>query len=176
MFTRHERLRPSCVAAAAFVLALTVAGCHDARIGSSNRGSGSHTVLTSVENAYLVPQHIAGNCAIQVGDVARLHFTATNSRATETERLLSITTAVADAVRMTPETGLEIPPGSSIAAGQPVKRSGSDPASFEVTVQGMRQSLSPGMSADVTFRFEKAGAIEVRTPVEACPVQDQRGA
>ena len=158
----------------AAVLALAIAGCqNDPVLDSSNRGSGSHPTMTSVENAFIVPLHMPGECAIQVGDTAKLRFTATNNRDTETERLLYINTNAAHAVHISPNTGLEIPSNSSIAAGQPRTQNGPDSASLEVTLQGMRDSLRPGMSVDVTFGFDKAGPIEVRTPVEACPSQIQ---
>ena len=159
---------------AAAVLALSIAGCrNEAVLDSSNRGSGSQTAMTSVENAYIVPLYVRGRCAIQVGDAAKLRFTATNNRDTDTERLLYIMTDAAAAVHVSPNTGLEIPPNSSITTGQSTRQNGA--ASLDVDIKGMRESLEPGMSVDVTFGFDKAGQIEMRTPVEACPAQSETG-
>jgi hypothetical protein len=158
--------------AAALVLALFVAGCqNDARLDSSNRGTGSRTAMTSLENVYIIPRFVAGACATQVGDTAKLRFTATNNRTTEMERLVFIKTEAADAVQMPPESKLEIPPKSSIAAGQPLEQDDREFSKLSVALEGLRQAVRPGMSVDVIFGFEKAGPIKVRTPVEACPTQ-----
>jgi copper(I)-binding protein len=145
-------------------------------VRSSNRGSGSHTAETTVENAFIVPNFVPGSCAIQVGDAARLRFTATNNRSTESERLSGITTAAAESVRITPSAPVVIPPRSSVAAGQPIEHPGGQAAPdepFTVTVQGLTESARPGTSVDVTFRFEKYGDLEMRVPIEACPTQKQ---
>jgi hypothetical protein len=72
--------------------------------------------MTSVENAYIVPRSQPGLCAIQVGDAGELRFTVTNNRPAEPEKLLGISTEAADAIRISPQAQLEIPPKTSIAA------------------------------------------------------------
>lgn len=152
-----------------------VVGCqNDAELGSSNRGVSSQTSMTSVENIHLVPSFVPGACAIQYGDAAALRFTATNNRDIEQERLVSITTDAADSVRLSPESALDIPPNSSITTGYPTLPADADPAALEATVDGLDPSVRPGTSTDVTFEFELAGPIVVRTPVEACPTQSDR--
>ena len=63
--------------AVACVLALVVTGCGDdtQTSSSSNRGSGSDTAMTTVQNAYVMPRSLPESCAIQVGDSATLSFT-----------------------------------------------------------------------------------------------------
>jgi copper(I)-binding protein len=142
------------------------AGFVEPRLGVANR-------CHIRRNAYIVPLFAPGNCAVQVGDLAELRFTATNNRDTETERLLSIRTDAARTVRISPTASLDIPPNSSIAAGQPSGQG--RPTSFDVAIDGLRDSAKPGTSVDVTFQFEKAGPLTIRTPVEACPRQDEAG-
>jgi len=165
-------------ATAGLVLSMLVAGCGDNPEfeSSSNRGAGSRTGDTSVENAYLVPRFIPGSCAIQFGDAAALTFTATNNRGTETERLLAIKSPAADAIRISPDATLEIPPGTSIAALQPIEdvagpADGSDQP-FTVSVEGLKESARPGTSVDVTFRFDKHSDLTMKVPIEACPTQN----
>jgi copper(I)-binding protein len=111
-----------------------------------------------------------------VGDKAKLRFTAINNRDNEAEKLLSVSTDSADAVHLSPPNGVEIAPNSSITAGESTTNAGgAGQPSLDVTLQGMRESLKPGMSVDVTFGFEMAGEIKLRTPVEACPREVRPG-
>lgn len=162
-------------AATGLVVGVLAAGCGgDAEIGSSNRGAGSHTEDTTVENAFIIPRFVPGSCAIQVGDAGALTFTVTNNRVTESEQLLGIESPAAEAFRITPSATLEIPPETSIAAGQPVEdlapADGTDEP-FTVAVEGLRESARPGTSVDVTFRFENRGDLAMKVPIEACPTQ-----
>lgn len=169
------RQRRSATVGAALLMALA-AGCgNGVDTDSSNRGSGTDTEPTSVENAFIVPRFVPGSCAIQVGDDADLRFTASNIRPAESERLLEITTEAADIVRISPTATLEIPPKTTIAAGQPVENL-DDPAApdkpITVTLGGMKDNATPGKAVDVTFRFEKSGELVLRVPIEACPTQN----
>jgi hypothetical protein len=140
---------------------------------SSNRGSDTDTALTTVTNAYIVPAFAPGSCAIQIGGTAQLHFTATNNRPAETERLLDITTDAANMVRISPAP-IRIGPKSSIAAGQPIEHPDDRAAPdtpFTVTVQGLKNTVKPGISVNVAFNFEKSGTLALRVPIEACPTQ-----
>ena len=116
--TTSGRAIVMCVGSAA-LLAFTAACGEDPTLDASNRGSGSHTEDTSVEDAYIVPLFVPGACSLQVGNRADLRFTVTNNRATETERLREITTDAVDTVRMTPST-LVIEPHERMAVGEPV--------------------------------------------------------
>ncbi|MBE1552146.1 hypothetical protein GGC64_006233 [Mycobacterium sp. OAS707] len=165
--------RPIVLAAVLALLAGLATACHDdAHNRSSNRGSESHTTDTSVINAYIVPRFVPGHCAIQVGDTAQLTFTITNSRPTQDERLLDITTAGADNVSVSPPLPIVIPAKATIAAGQPDTEPNATlqpRGDMQVTMQGVKESVRPAMAADVTFHFGQAGPITMPVPVEACP-------
>ena len=108
---RQKRVLATCAATcAAAALTLPLSGCLDAVMGSSDRGADAPSELeTSVDSAYLVPTYIA-SCEIQAGDSGVLRFTATNTRITETERLLSVTTPAAADIRFEPPLPVDIPP------------------------------------------------------------------
>jgi hypothetical protein len=145
-------------------------------IDSSNRGSGTDTDATSVENAYIVPRFKGTSCAIQVGDSAQLSFTATNNRSTESEKLTGITTPAAETVRIAPTSTLEIPPRSKIAAGQPVENLDDVNAPdrpFTVTLENINDRVQPGTSVEMTFQFDKFGELNLNVPIEACPTQQR---
>ncbi|MGV0814642.1 hypothetical protein ABQF34_21975 [Mycolicibacterium boenickei] len=140
------------------VVAMLTVGCAErGDVTPDNRGEDTETMPTSVDNAYIVPAHAPGDCAIQVGDDAELRFTATNGRPAGAERLLSIRTDAADAVRMRSDGGVEIGPKSS--------------QEITAAVEGLHEGVRPAMSVDVTFEFDQSGDIEMRVPIEACPTQ-----
>lgn len=151
-------------------------GCgEDVTIDSSNRGAGSHTQETTVDNAFIVPDFVPGSCEIQIGGDAHLRFTATNNRSTDSESLSGITTEAAQTVRILAGAPVVIPPRSSVAAGQPIEHPGEQTGPdepFTVAVQGLTESVRPGMSVDVSFRFAKYGDLTLRVPIEACPTQN----
>ncbi len=149
------------------------AGCGgEPALDSSNRGSGSGTQKTTVENAFIVPAYLPGRCAIQLNAGAEMRFTITNNRPADAERLLGLSTNAADQARVI--TSLKIPPQSTVSFGQagaqPFSGGRSRPA---VRLDRLDPDLRPGMSADVTLNFERAGEITLPVPVEACPVQVQ---
>jgi hypothetical protein len=158
----------------AMALAFIVSGCGDgSEMGlSTNRGSGSLTEGTTVENAYIVPSFLPGRCAIQFGAGAKMRFTVTNGSSTEAERLLSVSTNVAHEADTT--SGVVIPVRSTVGFGQP-SASSVDAGGTVSAVQlgGLDPSVRPGMSANVTFHFDRAGDITLPVPVEACPRQDR---
>ena len=154
------------------VATCAVACGNDATPSSSNRGVSSTTEPTSVENAYLVPAFVSGRCAIQVGSTAELRFTISNARSAGTERLLSITTDAAQNVDVPQGAMREIPPRQSLAVGQPI----ADPAGLStrspaVTLTGVRDTVIPAHSVEMSFNFDDYGALTMRVPVEACPTQ-----
>lgn len=145
---------------------LLLAGCGSFTIGeSTNRGTGSETSETTVENAFVVPRYPPGSCAIQAGDSAELRFTIANRRPVEPERLEAVETAAAETVRITPGPPIEVAAGGSVATGEPVE------SPLTVTLDGITESVRPALDVDVTFRFEKAGELTMPVPVEACPTQ-----
>lgn len=159
-------------AAGAVALITVAAACggQDPQLDSSNRGSGSHTETTTVENAFIVPAFVPGQCAIQTGAGAELRFTVTNGRSTGSERLLGVSTGAARVVEGVGAT--EIPARSTVGFGEPsaaaVDAGGSVPA---VELGELDPTVEPGGSVDVTFDFEQAGTIEQRVPIESCPLQ-----
>lgn len=168
--SRAQRTRT--VACGGALLGLIVAGCgrDDPDLESSNRGSGSDTTATTVENVYIVPTFVPGQCAIQLALGAELRFTATNSRPAETERLLGLS---ADAARQAqPFRGVDIPPKSTVGFGQPSAGAIDTGRPIPgIRLEELDPGLLPAVSTEVTFHFERAGDIPVRVPVEACPVQ-----
>ncbi|MFV9635817.1 hypothetical protein [Mycobacterium neumannii] len=165
---KFKRSKPAPVATALLVMFL-LAGCGSYTTGeSTNRGSGSETPETTVENAFVVPRYLPGSCAIQVGESAELRFTITNNRPAEAERLEAITTPAAEAVRIDPSPPIEIAAGTALATGQPVEPG----QPFTVTLDGINQTVRPAYNVDVTFRFQKSGELTMPVPVEACPRQE----
>lgn len=171
---RSTKLRRSgSVVAGSTVLMMSVAGCgEDPVLDSSNRGSGSHTDDTSVENAYIVPAYVPGQCAIQLNAGGAMRFTITNNRPAETERLLGISTGAAEQARVI--GSVAIPPKSAVSFGEPNAEPGAGDASGPpVLLDRLDPDLVPATSADVTFHFERAGDLTFPVPVEACPIQQR---
>ncbi len=172
-------MRPFTLLAVGLAVGLLATGCgRENDVGSSSRGSGSDTELTTVENAYLVPRTEAGACAVPVADSGEIRFAVTNNRPVETEALLVINTDVADSVHIAPPPPLDIAPQTRIAAGQPIEQP-ADPAApdipFRVTVDGLDEGLEAGLSVDITFDFEEQGQLTLQIPVEPCPRQMPAG-
>lgn len=166
-----SQIRRSAAAAAVLATVFALTGCSDEgdTESSSNRGGGTETAETSVENAYIVPRFVPGACAIQVGDTAELRFAVSNHRATGTERLLEVSTPAAESVRLDPAPPLEIPAGETIGAGQPVTPG----KQFSATLINVNDGLKPAQTTDVTFQFESFGELTLPVGVEACPAQPQ---
>ena len=152
---------------------MSVLGCgEDPVLGSSNRGSGSHTDDTSVENAYIVPTYVPGRCVIQLNAGGAMRFTITNNRPAETERLLGLSTSAAKQARII--TSVAIPPKSTVSFGEPNAAPGADDASGPpVILDQLDPGLLPATTTDVTFHFERAGDLTLPVPVEACPIQER---
>ncbi|MBX7450380.1 hypothetical protein GR927_20530 [Mycolicibacterium sp. 3033] len=168
MLTTVAVRTPATIAAATLTL---LAGCSsedDAALRSPNRGTGSTTEDTTVENAYIVPAFVPGRCALQLDAGAALRFTVTNNRETESEKLLAVSVDSAGEARV--PASPDIPPTSTIAYGQPT---GPDAAQTlaAVRVDRLDPGLKPAMTTDVTFSFERAGDVTIPVAVEACPAQ-----
>ena len=157
----------------AAALMVSVVGCgEDPVLDSSNRGSGSHTQDTSVENAYIVPTYLAGRCVIQLNAGGEMRFTVTNNRPADAERLLGLSTSASTKARIV--TDADIPAKSTVSFGEPNVDPGAGDASRPaVMLDHLDPGLRPATSADVTFHFERAGDLTLPVPVEACPVQER---
>jgi hypothetical protein len=170
---RIRILRGGPALAGAAVLAVGLAGCGHFVIGeSNNRGTGSSSEDTTVEDAYIVPAFAPGHCAIQIDTGAQMRFTVTNNRSADTERLLNVSTDAAQQARIV--SNADIPPKSRVAFGEPsgqqLDAGATAPA---VRLESLDPKLRPAMASDVTFRFQRAGDITLHVPVEACPRQAQ---
>lgn len=156
------------VSAGTAALMMLMGGCsNDAPTAdSSNRGSGTDTVDTSVENAYIVPAYVPGSCAMQVDAGGVMRFTVTNNRPADTERLLGLSVSAAEHASI--PAPADIPPKSTVGFGEPNVGDARNPA---VRLERLDPDLRPAMSADVTFHFERSGDLTMPVPVEACPVQ-----
>jgi copper(I)-binding protein len=173
MATTRTRSRASAIIGCAAMMVLAV-GCGAEEVDNSSPGVETQTDGTSVENPSIVPNAAPASCVVEVGDVAEIKFTATNNRHNEPERLMSISTEIADAVQIIPGPGVPIPAGMSISAGQPIEQPASQQALDQpvtVTLQAVNQTVEPGRSVPVTFQFEKFGDLTMDVPVEACPAQ-----
>ena len=136
-------------------------------MGSSDRGDDAPSELeTSVDSAYLVPTY-SSSCEIQAGDSSVLRFTATNTRITETERLLSVTTAAAEDIRFEPPLPVDIPPEQTVAVSRDVLGA----PRVEAVVRNLDDTTRTGEGVEVFFEFERSGVINILVPVEACPTQ-----
>lgn len=136
---------------------------------ATNRGSGSETQGTTVENAFIVPNFLPGRCAIQLGTGARLRFTVTNVDSANPDRLVNVSTDIADRVEV---STTDIPVRSSVGFGQPAASTADGRSEAPAASLGpLDRKAAPGMSADVTFHFERAGDISMPVPIEACPAQ-----
>ncbi|OPX09918.1 hypothetical protein [Mycobacterium sp. AT1] len=161
----RSRADIGCIAA----VAMLAAGCgEDPVLDSSNRGSGSHTTGTTVENAAIVPSFLDGRCAIQLNTGGELRLTVTNSRPDATERFLGLSTSATTLGHVM--TAVDVPPKSTIGIGEPSAQPGSLPA---IQLATLDPDLRPAMSTDVTFHFQLAGDITMPVPIEACPTQVQ---
>lgn len=149
-------------------LLMLAIGCSDdpPTADSSNRGTGSDTEYTSVENAYIVPANVPGRCAIQVEAGGEMRFTVTNNSPVDAERLLGLSMSAAEHARMADP--VEIPAESTVSFGEPNVGDARNPA---VPLERLDPDLRPATTADVTFHFERAGDLTMAVPVEACPVQ-----
>ena len=113
-------------------------------LDSSNRGSGSHTTSTTVQNAAIVPSFLDGRCAIQLSTGGELRLTITNGRPDATERLLGLSTSAT--TRGHVMTAVDIPPHSTVGIGQPSAQSvgvGRIPA---IELATLNPDLRPAMS------------------------------
>ena len=155
----------------AAALTLGIVGCGaDTAPDSSNRGSGSDTEGTSVENAFIVPAYVPGECALQRSAGGEMRFTVTNNRGAEAERLLGVSTDAAEQARVIDGGTIQPKPTGSFGESND-DQIGADERHPAVRLERLDPGLRPATSTDVTFHFERAGDVAMPVPVEACPVQ-----
>jgi hypothetical protein len=153
-------------------VALFAAGCGaQPALDSSNRGSGSHTSATTVENVAIVPSFVDGRCALQLNTGGKLRLTITNGRSDATERFLGLSTRATTQGHVT--TAVDVPPMSTVGIGQPSTQPVGPASLPAIDLATLDPDLRPATSTDVTFHFLLAGDITVPVPIEACPVQVQ---
>jgi hypothetical protein len=159
----------------ALFAALAVGCGGDVDRESSNRGSGSDTQDTTVENAYIVPAFVPGSCALQTGAGAELRFTVTNNRLVEAERLTSVSTDAAKSAAVPDAATVDIPAGGVLTVGQPQTDlpASDSPTAPAVTLTELDPDAKPATSTPVTFTFDQFGPLTVRVPIEACPTQQR---
>ena len=160
-------MKPKAIVPVVSSVALLAACGDDPAGGSSNRGVGSETSALSVENAYIVPTNVAGLCALQVGDDASLRYVVSNTSSTTPATFTGVRTSIASSVQISPGGPKAVPAGGDIASAEPGVRG---PGDFITTLVGLTERVEPGKSFDVTFTFDNADPIELKVPVEACPV------
>ncbi|GEL25806.1 hypothetical protein PSU4_47600 [Pseudonocardia sulfidoxydans NBRC 16205] len=171
--SRSERIRPTRAAlvAGALIGALALAGCGAGQI------SQTADQQAAVSGANLTTQHIEiRNAEIEfpVGGSQRLAAYTAGSSAPITlsiandddlpDRLLSASSPVADSVRITGETQIA-PNGALTASSTPGGTVGNLGTPIEISLEGLRQDIGPGLSYPVTFVFERAGSITVDMPM-----------
>jgi periplasmic copper chaperone A len=99
----------------------------------------------------------------KAGDSAGLQFTIVNG-GVQSEKLVSISTPAAQKVTL--KGALNIPGGTSVAAGES-SISASKKAGLTATLEGLTTAVVPGPTVEVTFTFDRSGALTIALPVAA---------
>ncbi len=129
----------------------------------SDRPANPRAQWVTLEDVLIVP----GSCTGQGGDTANLTFTVTNNRIEESDALTSISTPGTASVELMPRNNpIKLAPFGSTTVDLP----NAEPRPFVTAeVRGLSgPQAMPGEFVNVTFHFEEAGAIVVRTPIEPC--------
>jgi copper(I)-binding protein len=171
--SRTQRFRPTRVAlvAGAVVGALALAGCGAGQIAQTAEQQ------AAVSGANVTAQHIEiRNAEIEfpVGGSQRLAAYTAGSAAPITrsiandddlpDRLVSASSPVAGSVRITGDT--TIPPhGALTASTTPGGVPGNTGLPIEMTLEGLSQDVSPGLSYPLVLTFERAGNVTVDLPM-----------
>lgn len=146
--------------------ALLAACGEDPEGGSPNRGAGSETALISIENAYIVPANVVGFCALQVGDAASLRYVVSNGSNTTAATFTGVRTDVASSVQVAPPGPKYVPASGTITSAEPDTRG---PSHFTTTLVGLKETVEPGKSFDITFTFDNFDPVKLQVAVESCP-------
>jgi copper(I)-binding protein len=171
--SRSERIRPTRAAlvAGALIGALALAGCGAGQITQTAEQQ------AAVSGANLTTQHIEiRNAEIEfpVGGSQRLAAYTAGSSAPVTvsiandddlpDRLLSASSPVAESIRVTGDTQIAAH-GALTASTTPGGVVGNVGTPIEISLEGLRQDIGPGLSYPVTFVFERAGSVTVDMPM-----------
>lgn len=102
--------------------------------------------------------------AYQPGQSAPLVFTISNI-GVQSDKLVSISSSAAQKVTL--KGAQDLPGGTKLVA----RTSGSadEPATLTATMEGLTTTIQPGPTVDVTFTFDRAGAVTLPLPVGAPP-------
>ncbi|MBF6320627.1 copper chaperone PCu(A)C [Nocardia cyriacigeorgica] len=163
----------------ALAVLLVAAGCGtgDAPGESSSHAAGSEarTGDITLRNVHIVPAVVPGQCVIQADAPAMLAFAAVNNSPTDADRLVSIDTPAAESVRIqATQQQLTLRPETMLTAGQPVEQVRPPSAPDEpirVMLMDPADSVRPGKHVEMTFTFDRSGAVTVVAPIDSCPTQ-----
>lgn len=171
--SRTERFRPTRVAlvAGAVAGALALAGCGAGQIAqtaeqqsavSGASATAQHIEIRNAEIEYPVGGS-QGPTAYAAGSSAPVTMTIANDDDLP-DRLVSASSPAASSVQITGDT--TVPPhGALIASTTPGGTPSSIGVPIAVTLQGLSQDVSPGLSYPLVLVFERAGSVTVDLPV-----------
>lgn len=171
----HPIRRPLALAAVAAASLTLLVGCgrgdDDALQPAVNGNGGVVGTLTlrDVTVAYPLGEYPDGSWA--VGDDAPVELVVANTSTTDADRLVSVSTPVTGEVTLTGPT--EIPAGGTVQAvdGQSDELGGGadapDTGELRITLTDLTTEVAPGPTYEMTFTFERAGAITLQVPLGA---------
>ncbi|ONM49281.1 hypothetical protein [Nocardia donostiensis] len=154
-------------------LALLLCGCSAGQLAQTSEQSsavnGTHGRIGDLDlrNVFLHGEPVGPDTNVYRD--TRLAFTIVNTSETATDRLVSIASPKASVNLQAPADTLELRPGTSLAAGEPVEQLATPSAPDEkitvpVTIQD--PTLVPGLTAPFDFTFEHAGTITLQVPFD----------
>lgn len=178
--TRRVATAVALAAAAAISLSACSAGqiTQTAQQVSAVNGNYANQGDISLRNVHIVYPDSA-EYSLEPGGKVILAFTAVNESAHQPERLTKIATDKAKSVTIAGEVGERvIGPQTALASGAPDATATDDNEKIKtkeilVTLDGVTEGVHPGLTAAVTFTFERAGDITVNVPVDAGPVLER---
>ncbi|MGB3770161.1 MAG: hypothetical protein WBF79_09845 [Rhodococcus sp. (in: high G+C Gram-positive bacteria)] len=178
-------IRPVKVATAvalAFGAAISVSACSAGQVSQTatqvaavngNNAEQGDIVMRNVHVAYPTSE----DYNLEPGGRAELIFTAINTSETTPDRLTAIETEGAAEVVLTGPfggTSIEIPAQAAVASNVPANQDPGNPKgseSVKAELEGLSESVTPGLTVPVTFTFEQAGDVVVSVPVDPGPVE-----
>ncbi|WP_378741291.1 hypothetical protein [Nocardia brasiliensis] len=147
---------------------------------SSINGTNADAGHIALRNVYLSAEPVAEAPTPRYANVT-LSFTAVNTSIRITDRLVSITSDAATTVTINADpAALHLPPGTAIAATQPIEQPDNTPAPdepFTVHVHLAADAVRPAVPVPFTFVFEKAGPatfvvpFDISTPRQSSPIR-----
>ncbi|MGZ4556499.1 MAG: hypothetical protein ACXVXZ_12280 [Mycobacteriaceae bacterium] len=166
MISKRNSARAALGAALAVSAITVLGGCSAGQVNtnantvSAVNGAGGQVGQMSVLDAAIAQGSGGG---YKPGDSAGLQFTIVNG-GVQSEKLVSISTPAAQ--KVTVKGALNIPGGTSVAAGES-SASASKKADLTATLEGLTTALVPGPTVEVTFTFDRSGALTIALPVAA---------